>query len=87
MNDNFIIIILFFQTDGLSQSFIEAGRGLDILEDLCEEQEFHRRCLEEQRKLAMYKVQKEGEAERVKGLHINVIVIFVKLLTLFNLLF
>ncbi|BFZ19479.1 hypothetical protein BsWGS_22518 [Bradybaena similaris] len=52
--------------DGLSQSFIEAGRGLDILEDLCEEQEFHRKCLEEQRKLAMYKVQKEGEAERVK---------------------
>uniref|UniRef100_A0A0B7A565 BAR domain-containing protein n=1 Tax=Arion vulgaris TaxID=1028688 RepID=A0A0B7A565_9EUPU len=52
--------------DGLSLSFLAVDKELDVLQDICDEQEFQKKCLEEHRKLAMYKVKKDGETERIK---------------------
>ncbi|CAL1530658.1 unnamed protein product [Lymnaea stagnalis] len=50
----------------LRHDFTRAEKGLDILENLCEEQELKKKCLEEQRKLTVYKLHKEAEADKIK---------------------
>ncbi|XP_059147730.1 dysbindin-A-like [Physella acuta] len=50
----------------LRQDFVVAEKGLDLLENLCEEQDFRSKLMNEHKKLAVYKLQKEAEAEKVK---------------------
>ncbi|XP_013081028.2 dysbindin-like [Biomphalaria glabrata] len=51
---------------GLRQDFIVAEKGLEVLENLCEEQELKKNFLIEQKKLTAYRLQKESEAEKIK---------------------
>ncbi|GFO07017.1 hypothetical protein PoB_003352200 [Plakobranchus ocellatus] len=52
--------------DGLRKDFMAAEKGLDMLENLCEEQEHKKLILEEENKLARYTLQREKEFERLK---------------------
>ncbi|CAG5131598.1 unnamed protein product [Candidula unifasciata] len=52
--------------DGLQQDFLIAEKQLNMLEDICEEQDFRNRCLKEQKSLAVYKAKKESEVEKLK---------------------
>ena len=53
--------------DGLRQDFVAAEKGMDMLENMCEEQEHKRRILDEEGKLAAYTLHREKEFERLKG--------------------
>ncbi|KAH9504953.1 hypothetical protein Btru_061147 [Bulinus truncatus] len=50
----------------LRQDFLVAEKGLEFLENLCEEQELKNKFLVEQKKLTVYRLQKESEAEKIK---------------------
>lgn len=52
--------------DSLRQDFVAAEKGLDMLENMCEEQEHKRRLVEEEGKLAAYTIQREREFEKLK---------------------
>ncbi|GFR69765.1 dysbindin-like [Elysia marginata] len=52
--------------DGLRQDFVAAEKGLDMLENMCEEQEHRKRIVEEEGKLAAYTIQREKEFEKLK---------------------
>ncbi|RUS73838.1 hypothetical protein EGW08_018406 [Elysia chlorotica] len=52
--------------DGLRQDFAAAEKGLDVLEDMCEEHEHKKRMAEEEGKLAVYTLQREKEFEKLK---------------------
>lgn len=54
-------------TDTLREDFLIAEKQLDMLEDICEEQDFRNKCLKEQKNLSVYKAKKESELEKLKG--------------------
>lgn len=54
-------------TDALREDFLIAEKQLDMLEDICEEQDFRNKCLKEQKNLSVYKAKKESELEKLKG--------------------
>ena len=56
-----------------------AEKGLDMLENMCEEQEHKKRIAEEEGKLALYTIQREKEFEKLKGLLCKEIVLKKKI--------